>query len=58
MPCHRSVVSENGNITYRCRQCVRPRLPERRGGILRMHHECLCSTHFASQHSGGIDIDD
>ena len=49
MPCHRCVASEHGVLTFRCGQCVRPRLPERRSGVLRMHYECLCSTHFATR---------
>ena len=41
MPCHLCVAEEDG-ITYRCRQCVRPRLPEQREACLRLHHQCLC----------------
>ena len=55
MPCHRCVAMENGVLTYRCGQCVRPRLPERRSGVLRMHHECLCNAHFATR---GVNMDD
>ena len=55
MPCHRCVANERGMLTYRCGQCVRPRLPERRSGILRMHYECLCNTHFAAR---GENMDD
>ena len=49
MPCHRCVANEHGVLTFRCGQCVRPRLPERRSGVLRMHYECLRSTHFATR---------
>lgn len=45
MPCHVCVEEQDG-ITYRCRQCVRPRLPEQREGCLRLHHQCLCDKHF------------
>ena len=45
MPCHLCVEEEDG-ITYRCRQCVRPRLPEQREACLRLHHQCLCEKHF------------
>ena len=45
MPCHLCVEEEDG-ITYRCRQCVRPRLPEQREACLRLHHQCLCDKHF------------
>ena len=55
MPCHRCVASENGTLTYRCGQCVRPRIPEWRSGVVRMHYECLCSVHFAAR---GANLDD
>ena len=58
MPCHRCVAREGGIITYRCQQCIRPRLPELRCGTTRMHHECLCSEHFPSQGSGPERIAD
>ena len=47
MPCHLCVEEQDG-ITYHCRQCVRPRLPEQREGCLRLHHQCLCDKHLST----------
>lgn len=48
MPCHRCITQEGRRITYQCKPCVRPRLPELRQETIRMHHECLCAEHFVS----------
>jgi len=45
MPCHLCVEEQDG-VTYHCRQCIRPRLPEQREACLRLHHERLCDKHF------------